>query len=667
MFDRFSNHPTPSQSPGPRSYSPATRKPTHLAPQRPPFGPRSSSLSLVSRTNSSTESLPKVGRTTNGSALRQELSPPPDVEDPLRVLERVVGASIDHSDSIDHDTPIPKPTELSEDIDFKGSSLEAFITESPKTRGGARPRAGTIRTVEEFEKEKDDFEDLHKSIQACDHVLKSVETSLAGFQKDLGLVSQEIETLQSRSTALNTKLENRKVVEKLLGPAVEEISISPLVVKTISEGQINENWVRALAELQKRRKAVENKLNAKDGTAPAKAVADVKPLLDNLTTRAIERIRDYIISQIKAIRSPNINAQIIQQQNLARYKDLWTFLASAHPELAEVIGKAYVNTIRWYYLNHFTRYRQALDKLSVVHVDKTETLASDPSAPKNKPPSAPSTYDVHNIGRRGDILTSTNPYAISSYLAEEDKTTHFIETPFRSFNLALIDNICAEYSFLTSFFTTDTFPRMSRRCAAIFAPTFALGQTLTTDLISSSADCLGILLCVRITQGLAFTLQRRKVPVADSYINGLNMALWPRFQVAMDLHCESIKALSGTISARSAASKLSFTGSAADASKLSTAPHFLTQRFGQFLYGILAVSRDAGDDEPVANSLARLRGEYEAFLAKASKTAGADTRKRERFLANNYSLVLAIIGDAEGRLAGEMKAHFEEMGAQAGK
>ena len=135
----------------------------------------------------------------------------------------------------------------------------------------------------------------------------------------------------------------------------------------------------------------------------------------------------------------------------------------------------------------------------------------------------------------------------------------------------------------------------------------------------------------------------------------------------MDLHCESIKALSGTISARSAASKLSFTGSAADASKLSTAPHFLTQRFGQFLYGILAVSRDAGDDEPVANSLARLRGEYEAFLAKASKTAGADTRKRERFLANNYSLVLAIIGDAEGRLAGEMKAHFEEMGAQAGK
>ena len=151
MFDRFSNHPTPSQSPGPRSYSPATRKPTHLAPQRPPFGPRSSSLSLVSRTNSSTESLPKVGRTTNGSALRQELSPPPDVEDPLRVLERVVGASIDHSDSIDHDTPIPKPTELSEDIDFKGSSLEAFITESPKTRGGARPRAGTIRTVEECE------------------------------------------------------------------------------------------------------------------------------------------------------------------------------------------------------------------------------------------------------------------------------------------------------------------------------------------------------------------------------------------------------------------------------------------------------------------------------------------------------------------------------------
>ena len=130
----------------------------------------------------------------------------------------------------------------------------------------------------------------------------------------------------------------------------------------------------------------------------------------------------------------------------------------------------------------------------------------------------------------------------------------------------------------------------------------------------------------------------------------------------MDTHCESIRALAGTISSQTAASKLSspFSSSKASSSGQSTAPHYLTQRFSQFLLSILAASVEAGDDEPVSSSLGRLRNEYEAFLAKASKAAGgAEGRKRERFLSNNYSLVLTIIGESEGKLAGEMKAHFE--------
>jgi len=120
------------------------------------------------------------------------------------------------------------------------------------------------------------------TLQACDNVLKSVEISLTSFQKDLGLVSAEIETLQSRSTALNTRLENRKVVEKLLGPAVEDVSISPAVVRAVSEGPIDESWVKALAELEKRSKVIEEKLKT---TNAVKSVSDIKPLLDNLTSK----------------------------------------------------------------------------------------------------------------------------------------------------------------------------------------------------------------------------------------------------------------------------------------------------------------------------------------------------------------------------------------------
>jgi hypothetical protein len=82
------------------------------------------------------------------------------------------------------------------------------------------------------------------------------------------------------------------------------------------------------------------------------------------------------------------------------------------------------------------------------------------------------------------------------------------------------------------------------------------------------------------------------------------------------------------------------------------------------LQSILALSAEAGDDEPVVSSLGRLRSEVEAFLTRWSQaTFGGDRRKRERFLYNNYSLVLTIISDVSGKLAVEQQAHFDRLKA----
>jgi vacuolar protein sorting-associated protein 52 len=131
-------------------------------------------------------------------------------------------------------------------------------------------------------RDKAKFEDLHRSIRACDDVLNSVELNLTSFQNDLAQVSAEIETLQARSTALSVRLENRKKVENGLGPIVEEISISPAVVRKIVEGPIDEAWVRALAEVEKRSKAIDAKLKEHRNI---KGMGDLKPLLENLVKK----------------------------------------------------------------------------------------------------------------------------------------------------------------------------------------------------------------------------------------------------------------------------------------------------------------------------------------------------------------------------------------------
>ena len=84
-----------------------------------------------------------------------------------------------------------------------------------------------------------------------------------------------------------------------------------------------------------------------------------------------------------------MNAQTIQQQALLPQKDLYGFLGKHHAQLAEEIGQAYINTMRWYYLNCFTRYRQALEKIPLHPVDKMDILGADPNQ-RSTPYASPS-------------------------------------------------------------------------------------------------------------------------------------------------------------------------------------------------------------------------------------------------------------------------------------
>ncbi|KAJ4228851.1 Vacuolar protein sorting-associated protein 52 [Fusarium solani] len=649
------SNPGPSTpQPGNRTYSPLPRRTSsslspYVTSQRGGVSPRGSSLSLVS--NDSSSSLLSSSRRPNGSNLRQtstiETGP-----DSLEVLETLLAGF-----STDSDSATKQQTISQDDIDFEADfgglslkELAASQAPEPATFNTRKPQ-----TAEESENERSKLEDLHRSIEACDDVLNSVEINLASFRNDLATVSADIESLQTRSTALNRRLENRKQVEKALGPLVEELSLSPEVISKISEGHIDETWAKMLAELD--RKTVSFK--KKSETRPSKAAKDLEPILEKLTLKAIERIRDFIVAQIKALRSPHINAQIIQQQNFLRFKDLFTFLHKHHPTLANEIALAYMNTMRWYYLNQFTRYEKALGKIKLHILDNNDTLGHEDITRKatvlssSRAPGPP--HDAFNLGRRIDLLKTNSQAALSSYLAEEDQSTHYLEVPFRNFNLALIDNATAEYTFMATFFSPAlSFGQISKNFNYVFEPTFELGQTLSRSLVGESYDALGLLLCIRLNQHFAFELQRRKVPAVDGYINATTMLLWPRLQVIMDRHCDSVRHLTNAVPSKP---------NRADQAKLSAAPHVVTQRFGQLLHGFLALSADAGDDGPVVASLRRLRSEVETFLGRQAESYG-DKRKSGRFLYNNYSLILTIISDESGTLAEEQQEHFEELKAQ---
>lgn len=659
-LDRFSGQSTPVGNGTPnRPYSPLPRKSSHLNPnQRVGLGLNSnrSNASLDLSNNTSNVSLPSGNKAINGSSLRYEQKPPPNVRDPEKVLRSILGKEDDTQD--DHKRLEVTSIDVVEDeldIDFGDLSLEEYADHDLIRRQHPATAQAGGRDV------RRKYEEFHKSISESDEVLESVEAYLTKFKSELGQVSAEIENLQQRSVQLNARLDNRKQVEKLLGPIVEDVSVAPATVRAIAEGPVDENFMRALTEIEARLAILESKKDVSE----FKAVEDLKPLLEDLKAKAVERIRDYTVAQIKAIRSPNINAQMIQQQHFSKHKDLFAFLARQHPVLAEEIGQAYINTMKWYYSNNFGRYKQSLEKLPLHQFDQNDLLGADAATKRGglgAGKAGQQQHDSFSLGKRIEILKTKNDSAIPSYLAEDTKTAHYLEIPFRHFNQALMDNASAEYGVTSEIFGTSSFQQVSRKATEIMEPTFGLGYDLTKQLIDSTTDCLGILLCVRLNQHFAFEAQKRKVPVADSYVNYSNILLWPRFQQVMDLHCESLKKVSAP-SNRGTAAAFSLVGGG-DTSKASVAPHAITQRFGQLLHGILCLSTESSDDEPLSKSLGRLRSEFEALMARLSKGAG-DAGKRAKFLYNNYSLVLTIISDTQGKLAEEQRAHFGTLLAES--
>ncbi|KAF9302809.1 Vacuolar protein sorting-associated protein 52 [Mortierella antarctica] len=286
------------------------------------------------------------------------------------------------------------------------------------------------------------FVDLHGQIKSCDEILETMENLLSIFQTDLGNISAEIQTLQTKSVSMSIQLKNRMSVEK---------------------------------------------------------------------------IREFLLTKIKSFRTPNTNVQIMQHSVLLKYKELNQFVMERHTDVAAEIRQTYANTLRWYFSNQFEHYAVGLEKLQT---------------------------NVFAVSTRLDTLKNHDAGLILIHVANEKNLKYPYETLFRSFNLALIDNASSEYLFLIEYFAKRSQPDIEGIQAVfthIFEPTLKLGLINVKEYADSSYDAIGILLCLRINHQLAKELERRKIPTLDKYRDAIHMVLWPRFQVVVDMHIDSVR------------------------------------------------------------------------------------------------------------------------------
>ena len=144
-----------------RPYSPAPRRSAQLPRDlllRPAYDSRSSSLSQLSRENTSADSDTKRTQNSTHTVLKPQIAPPTDIEDPLDVLHTIIG-SVSGEGYVNSVTKTNgesrRPDKLVEDIDFHGASLEEF--------------AG-IRALSESDPDGPLDEHIIQSIEQCEYV-----------------------------------------------------------------------------------------------------------------------------------------------------------------------------------------------------------------------------------------------------------------------------------------------------------------------------------------------------------------------------------------------------------------------------------------------------------------------------------------------------------------
>ncbi|XP_051214760.1 vacuolar protein sorting-associated protein 52 A [Lolium perenne] len=491
-----------------------------------------------------------------------------------------------------------------------------------------------LDSIQDYITESENLVLLHDQICDCDNILSQMETVLTGFQTEIGSISSEIKVLQEKSMDMGLKLKNRKAAESKLSKFVEDIIVPPRMIDIIVDGEVNDEYLKTVEILSKKIKFIE----ADSMVKSSKALKDVQPEVERLRQKAVSKIFEFIIQKFYALRKPKTNIQILQQSVL-KYKYTIVFLKEHAKEIYAEVRAAYIDTMNKVLSAHFRAYIQALEKLQLDIATSTDLLGVETRSTGylfsigKEPLKARSS--VFALGERINVLKDIDQPALIPHIAEAKSQKYPYEVLFRSLQKLLIDTATSEYLFSDDFFGDESLFQ------DIFAGPIQVVDEYFNAVLLNCYDAIGIMLMIRIMHQHQLIMFRRRIPCLDSYLDKVNMSLWPRFKMVFDLHLSSL---------RNANIRTLWEDD--------VHPHYVTRRYAEFTASLVHLNVEYGDGQLDLN-LERLRMAIEDLLVKLAKMF-PKPKLQTVFLINNYDLTIAILKEA-GTDGGKAQLHFEEV------
>eukprot|EP00164_Ancoracysta_twista_P004504 GFYU01006071.1.p1 GENE.GFYU01006071.1~~GFYU01006071.1.p1 ORF type:complete len:684 (-),score=185.98 GFYU01006071.1:62-2113(-) len=487
-------------------------------------------------------------------------------------------------------------------------------------------------SIEDYVNQSQNLAQLHNQIKACDSILETMENMLGGFQADLGNISSEIKHLQDESLSMNVKLRNRKAVETNLADFIEDMIIAPELIKGICDGEVNDQYLEYLMTLNK-------KISFLDSGSGRESLAcrDVEAEVGKLRTKAVVKVRAFLLAKIEMLKKPKTNLKMLQQNVLLKFKYLTKFLQDNSNEYYDEVKKTYIDAMSGILQRYFKGYLTNMARQSVELVSKSDLIGADDARTRILSTVGFKSRTVtFSLSERAQILTEIGKPSIIFHVAQQNNHKYPHEAIFRSENHLLMDQATSEYLFLQEFFG-----KASHLFDTIFSKAISVFLQDLEDYLFTCYDAIGVLLMIRITHQHQLVMTRRRIPCLDSYFDRLNITLWTRFKNIFDMNVDSVK-------------------SAAARSSLWTGdvhPHFMVRRYAEFAASILQLNVE-NQDEMIKMNLHTLRAEMQKLLLLIAGEC-PDRKNQVIFLINNYDIILTIFGEHE--VAGDEKVYYQDI------
>ncbi|NXD46891.1 VPS52 protein, partial [Copsychus sechellarum] len=275
------------------------------------------------------------------------------------------------------------------------------------------------------------------------------------------------------------------------------------------------------------------------------ACSDVQHVLDRLRIKAVTKIREFVLQKIYSFRKPMTNYQI-PQNSLLKYKYFYEFLLGNERAAAQELRDQ--NQI----LPKFPNSRipkfpnSRIPKFPNFPNCRSQVLLRVPAGERApgffSKPSLRSRNTVFTLGNRGAVIGPAELEApiIVPHAAQRGEQRYPFESLFRSQHYALLDTSCREFSFLTEFFLVAG-AAAQELFNAVMGKTLGMFQKHMESYVSDCYDAIAVFLCIHLVLRFRALMAKRNVPAVDGYWGALLELLWPRFELILELHIQSVQ------------------------------------------------------------------------------------------------------------------------------